>query len=77
MFGPIKQEPERVCFSTESIPSTPMKKLEGGFDYDQLLEMNMAMLSVTKVTILSDLTIIRGLISRGKRHWRKKRLANE
>lgn len=39
-MGPIKQEPEQISFS-ESLPTTPMKKMDG-FDaeYD-LLDMNM------------------------------------
>lgn len=42
MFGPVKQEPEQVSFTTETmLPSTPMKKMEGSYDYEQMLEMNM------------------------------------
>lgn len=44
MFGPIKQEPEQMTFTSETmLPSTPMKKVEGSpYDYEQMLEMNMA-----------------------------------
>ena len=43
MFGAVKPEPEHMPFSN-SLPSTPMKKIDGMAtpDYDHMLEMNMA-----------------------------------
>jgi hypothetical protein len=44
MFGPIKQEPEQISFTSDTIlPSTPHRKIDGSsYDYEQMLEMNMA-----------------------------------
>ncbi|KND94245.1 Krueppel-like factor 11 [Tolypocladium ophioglossoides CBS 100239] len=43
MFGAVKPEPEHMPFPN-SLPSTPMKKIDGMAtpDYDHMLEMNMA-----------------------------------
>ncbi|KYK56143.1 putative zinc finger protein odd-paired-like protein [Drechmeria coniospora] len=42
MFGPVKTEPEHISFPN-SLPSTPMKKLDGMAtpDYEHMLDMNM------------------------------------
>lgn len=41
-FAPVKSEHEQVPFS-ESLPNTPVKKMENmNFDYEHMLEMNMA-----------------------------------
>ncbi|KAL4727281.1 hypothetical protein ACLX1H_006187 [Fusarium chlamydosporum] len=41
MFGPIKSEPEHMSFS-DALPNTPMKREQLGFEYDHMMDMNMA-----------------------------------
>lgn len=41
MFGPVKIEPDHMSFP-EVLPGTPMKREPMPFDYDQMLEINMA-----------------------------------
>ncbi|PHH84370.1 hypothetical protein CDD83_2038 [Cordyceps sp. RAO-2017] len=43
MFGPVKSEPEQMPFPN-SLPSTPMRKMDGMAtpDYDHMLDMNLA-----------------------------------
>ncbi|KAM6538396.1 hypothetical protein FALCPG4_000273 [Fusarium falciforme] len=41
LFGPVKSEPEQMPFS-DGLPNTPIKREHIGFDYEQMLEMNMA-----------------------------------
>ncbi|KAH7133359.1 hypothetical protein B0J13DRAFT_99900 [Dactylonectria estremocensis] len=41
MFGPIKTELDQMPYS-EGLPGTPMKREPLGFDYEQMLELNMA-----------------------------------
>ncbi|KAF7551532.1 hypothetical protein G7Z17_g4937 [Cylindrodendrum hubeiense] len=41
MFGPVKTEPDQMPFP-EGLPGTPLKREAMGFDYDQMIEMNMA-----------------------------------
>lgn len=39
MFESIKQEPDQMSFTTETVlPSTPMRRIERPFDYEQMLE---------------------------------------
>ena len=40
MYGPVKTEPEHMSF--EGLPNTPMKREGMGFDYEHMLDMNMA-----------------------------------
>lgn len=40
MLGPIKQEAEQMFFSSESLPTTPMKKIEY-INFDSLVDMNL------------------------------------
>ncbi|CEI65391.1 C2H2 type master regulator of conidiophore development brlA [Fusarium venenatum] len=41
MPGPIKSEPEHMSFS-DTLPNTPMKREGLGFEYDHMMDMNMA-----------------------------------
>ncbi|KAG7403583.1 C2H2 type master regulator of conidiophore development brlA [Fusarium oxysporum f. sp. rapae] len=41
MFGPVKPEPEHISFS-ESLPNTPMKREQLGFEYEHMVDMNMS-----------------------------------
>jgi hypothetical protein len=41
MFGTIKPEPEHISFS-DSLPNTPMKREQIGFEYEHMIDMNMA-----------------------------------
>lgn len=41
IFGPVKSEPEHMAFP-DHLPNTPMKREGMGFDYENMLEMNMA-----------------------------------
>ncbi|KAJ4261612.1 hypothetical protein NW762_007044 [Fusarium torreyae] len=41
MFGPIKSESEHLPFS-DTLPNTPMKREQLGFEYEHMLDMNMA-----------------------------------
>ncbi|KAF4496271.1 hypothetical protein FAGAP_7577, partial [Fusarium agapanthi] len=41
MFGPVKPEPEHISFS-DSLPNTPMKREQLGFEYEHMMDMNMA-----------------------------------
>ncbi|KAI3573402.1 hypothetical protein IWW34DRAFT_823785 [Fusarium oxysporum f. sp. albedinis] len=41
MFGPGNAEPEHISFS-DSPPNTPMKREQLGFEYENMMEMNMA-----------------------------------
>ncbi|KAH7186617.1 hypothetical protein DER44DRAFT_858770 [Fusarium oxysporum] len=41
MFGPVKPESERISFS-DSLPNTPMKREQLGFEYEHMMDMNMA-----------------------------------
>ncbi|EGU77560.1 hypothetical protein IWW34DRAFT_234415 [Fusarium oxysporum f. sp. albedinis] len=41
MFGPVKPESEHISFS-DSVLNTPMKRERLGFEYEHLMDMNMA-----------------------------------
>ncbi|KAF5723178.1 hypothetical protein FMUND_2112 [Fusarium mundagurra] len=41
MFGPVKLEPEHISIS-DSLPNTPMKREQLGFEYENIMDMNMA-----------------------------------
>ncbi|KAG5817242.1 hypothetical protein H9Q74_001928 [Fusarium xylarioides] len=41
MFSPVKPEPEHISFS-DSLPNTPMKREQLGFEYEHMMDMNMA-----------------------------------
>lgn len=41
MFGPVKPEPEHISFS-DSLPNTPMKREQLGFEYEHMMDMNVA-----------------------------------
>ncbi|EXK79709.1 hypothetical protein FOQG_15734 [Fusarium oxysporum f. sp. raphani 54005] len=40
-FGPVKPEPEHISFS-DSLPNTPMKREQLGFESEHMIDMNMA-----------------------------------
>ncbi|KAG4281044.1 hypothetical protein FPRO04_13451 [Fusarium proliferatum] len=40
-FGPIELEPEHISFS-DSLPNTPIKREQLGFEYEHMMDMNMA-----------------------------------
>ncbi|KAK7570310.1 hypothetical protein V3481_019491 [Fusarium oxysporum f. sp. vasinfectum] len=41
MFGPVKPESEHILFS-DSLPNTPMKREQLNFEYEHMMDMNMA-----------------------------------
>ncbi|KPM45593.1 hypothetical protein AK830_g869 [Neonectria ditissima] len=41
IFGPIKTEPDHMPFP-EGLPNTPMKRENMGFDYEHIMDMNVA-----------------------------------
>ncbi|KAG7402604.1 C2H2 type master regulator of conidiophore development brlA [Fusarium oxysporum f. sp. rapae] len=41
MLGPVKPEPEHISFS-DSLPNTPIKREQLGFEYEHIMDMNMA-----------------------------------
>ncbi|ENH65204.1 Regulatory protein brlA [Fusarium oxysporum f. sp. cubense race 1] len=41
MLGPVKSEPHHISFS-DSLPNTPMKRERLGFEYEHIMDMNMA-----------------------------------
>ncbi|KAG4277075.1 hypothetical protein FPRO04_14188 [Fusarium proliferatum] len=41
MFGPIEPEPEYISFS-DSLPIPPMRREQLGFEYEHMVDMNMA-----------------------------------
>ncbi|KAK7423878.1 hypothetical protein QQX98_000749 [Neonectria punicea] len=41
IFGPVKTEPDQMPFP-DGLPNTPMKREGMGFDYEHMIEMNMA-----------------------------------
>lgn len=44
MFESIKQEPDQMSFTTENVlPSTPMRRIERPFDFEQMLEATTQM----------------------------------
>ncbi|PCD21383.1 hypothetical protein AU210_016348 [Fusarium oxysporum f. sp. radicis-cucumerinum] len=40
-MGPVKTEPEHISF-LDSLPNTPMKREQPGFEYEHMMDMNMA-----------------------------------
>ena len=41
VFGPIKPEQDPMAFH-DTLPTTPMKKMEGSLEYENMMEMNLA-----------------------------------